>query len=292
VLDALYLPAYKGSTLRGGLGHVFKRIICIKRDKKCEDCILRMRCAYSYCFETPAEDIEKARSSNWPHPYILEPPLEEKTKYERGEEMVFNLILLGKGIDYLPYYIFVFDELGKRGIGRRKGRYLLERVESDDGVPIYINDSNILSYGYEIKTFDNIVKETTDIHSHRIDLRFLTPTRIKYRSHFTKEIDFRILMENLLRRISFISYYHCDEQFDPGDIIGRARIIKTRGVDLHWQDWNRYSTRQNVKMKLGGFIGEISFEGALKEFMPFIKLGEYIHVGKGTSFGLGKYEIV
>lgn len=45
-------------------------------------------------------------------------------------------------------------------------------------------------------------------------------------------------------------------------------------------------------MKMGGFIGSITFEGDFKEFIPFLLLGEYVHVGKGTSFGLGKYEII
>ncbi len=44
-------------------------------------------------------------------------------------------------------------------------------------------------------------------------------------------------------------------------------------------------------MKMRGFLGEITFKGDLEKFLPFIMLGEYIHVGKGTSFGLGKYEI-
>ena len=46
------------------------------------------------------------------------------------------------------------------------------------------------------------------------------------------------------------------------------------------------------KLKMGGFLGEITFEGDLAEFLPFLKLGEYLHIGKGTVYGLGKYEIV
>ncbi len=45
-------------------------------------------------------------------------------------------------------------------------------------------------------------------------------------------------------------------------------------------------------MKMGGFIGDITFEGNSEPFMPLIKAGEVLHVGKGTGFGLGKYEVI
>ncbi len=41
-------------------------------------------------------------------------------------------------------------------------------------------------------------------------------------------------------------------------------------------------------MKHGGLF----FEGDIGQFMPLIKAGEVLHVGKGTGFGLGKYGIV
>ena len=43
-------------------------------------------------------------------------------------------------------------------------------------------------------------------------------------------------------------------------------------------------------MKMGGFVGEITFEGDIEPFMPILKAGEVLHVGKGTGFGLGKYK--
>jgi len=44
-------------------------------------------------------------------------------------------------------------------------------------------------------------------------------------------------------------------------------------------------------MKLGGIIGNITYAGNLEQFLPFIVLGKYVHVGKGATFGLGQYEI-
>jgi CRISPR/Cas system endoribonuclease Cas6 (RAMP superfamily) len=45
-------------------------------------------------------------------------------------------------------------------------------------------------------------------------------------------------------------------------------------------------------MKMGGFIGEITFDGNVEPFISLIKAGEILHVGKGSGFGLGKYKTV
>ncbi|OPX88851.1 MAG: hypothetical protein A4E52_01161 [Pelotomaculum sp. PtaB.Bin013] len=44
-------------------------------------------------------------------------------------------------------------------------------------------------------------------------------------------------------------------------------------------------------MNLGGVVGRVEYEGDLGEFMPLLRLGELVHVGKGAVFGMGKFII-
>ena len=43
---------------------------------------------------------------------------------------------------------------------------------------------------------------------------------------------------------------------------------------------------------MGGVVGDVVYEEDFERFTPFRQLGEYFHVGKGVSLGLGKYQIV
>lgn len=79
-LENLILPYYKGSTLRGGFGYAFKRVVCAIKEKECHDCILKEKCIYSYIFETPPPSETKVmkKYKTAPHPFIIEPPLERR----------------------------------------------------------------------------------------------------------------------------------------------------------------------------------------------------------------------
>ena len=300
-VDELRLPEYKGSTLRGAFGHAFKKVVCTLRNKDCNDCILKERCVYSYVFETPppSDTSIMKKYPAAPHPFVILPPTEDKRLYRKDETLNFSLTLIGKATEYLPYFIYTFDELGKMGIGKGRGRYCLTRVSTgshsggNGQKEIYLGEKKVLKGGYKAIAWKDIIHKNGFSGKNELKLVFLTPTRIKFQEDLVVDLEFHMLIRNLLRRISTLSYFHCGSELDIDfkQLIKDAEKIETKNRSLSWQDWERYSNRQETRMKMGGFVGGISFQGDLEQFLPFIALGEYIQVGKGTSFGLGKYEI-
>jgi hypothetical protein len=51
--EKVILPPFLGSTIRGSLGHALRKVSCLPLCRDAETCIIRERCVYSYCFETP-----------------------------------------------------------------------------------------------------------------------------------------------------------------------------------------------------------------------------------------------
>lgn len=90
------------------------------------------------------------------------------------------------------------------------------------------------------------------------------------------------------------AYFHCDVDTALRDFKGcidRAKRIATRDTRLRWYAWQRYSARQDRKIDMDGFVGDIAYEGDLAPFLSLLRAGEALHVGKGTTFGPGSYEM-
>lgn len=301
--EDLYLPLYLGSTLRGGFGHAFKRITCCNPQRDCASCLLKEKCIYFYVFEDSslrAGKNLKRYQGHSPHPFIIEPPDGRKQKYRPGEKLIFNLVLIGRAIDYLPYFIFAFDELGRSGIGKGRGKTELSQisslpVNSDEPVLIYDGQSKQLSSSFQVISPTDILKQAGKYKDNKqITLNFLTPTRIKNQGKLTSQLSSDLLIVNLIRRLSALSYFHCDQKLEAGydELIEEAKTLNVLSSDLLWHDWERYSNRQKTRMKLGGFVGKITLGGeSLGKFLPLIFIGSLIHIGNGYTFGLGRYEV-
>jgi hypothetical protein len=299
-----WLPRFKGSTLRGAFGSALKRAVCIRDDFNCEVCLVRPNCIYTHLFETlPPAGVDAFRGQKYaPHPYVLEPPLNFKQHYAPGEPLRFGLTLIGRAIDYLPYVIFAVDEAGRRGLGQERGRFALESVscraaDGDDQLIYDGSEKRLTSGPFSLSAEEFIARrfslpEPLNLKRSNLKLTFLTPTRIRVHGDLQSSVTFELLMKSLLRRLWQVASAHCGVELllDHRRLIERAKEVSLVSSQLRWQDWERYSNRQQTSMKMGGFVGEVEFTGLDAEFLPVLALGELLHVGTGTTMGLGKFE--
>ncbi len=292
--DRLKLPAYKGSTFRGAFGHAFKKLVCVKRDRDCSTCLLRDRCVYSYIFETPVGGEGDPRGYRFaPHPFVLEPPEDARGIYEPGTEFQVGLALFGRALDALPYFIYAFEEMGRRGLGAGRGRAVLKRVValgSGAAQCIYQADTGQLVPDYPVC----VGPPDTEVEGTRLGLRLRTPLRLKAIGRYTSQLTFPRLVLALLRRSADLARFHCGAELDVDyrHWLARAAEVQTVSAQIRWYDWERYSRRQDRKTPLGGLVGEAEFAGSWRPFLPLLRLGVDVHVGRGTGFGLGRYEIL
>lgn len=292
-VDRLKLPAYKGSTLRGAFGHAFKKLVCVKRDLDCSTCLIADRCAYHYVFETPFSAEGDPRGYAFaPHPFVIEPPEAPRHVYDPDTDFQIGFVLIGRALDYLPYFIYAFEEMGRRGLGAGRGKAALRRIialGSGEEQCIYDVETGRLTPDYPVCAGPPAGEATGT----RLRLRLCTPTRLRTEGRYARRLDFSLLVRALLRRSSDLARFHCGTELavDYRHWIERAAGVWQVAARLGWHDWERYSQRQDRKITLGGLSGEVEFAGDWEPFLPLLRLGADVHVGKGTVFGLGRYEI-
>jgi hypothetical protein len=133
----------------------------------------------------------------------------------------------------------------------------------------------------------------------RLTLNFLTPTQLRYnptgekgKSQIVREPEFHHIVKRLRDRIDALARYYCDGPLNINyKAFGeRAEEVKTVSRELYWVDQSRRS-HQGHPHDLSGFVGRITFEGNLSEFLPFLVLGQYLHVGENAVFGSGRYGV-
>ena len=249
------LPVRLFSTFRGALGRALKRLSCVtRRYKTCLECPLAQDCAYRYLFETPrpphAERLRKYPFVG--HPFVFAPPF----PYERRNPLQIRITLVGKALRFFPHVVLALEALVQNGLGRRKVRLKLVSIEEESARKVLYRENKITNPELISPPKEKLLSET-------LVIKFLTPTSLRFSRKIVRpdEFEFHILIRNLLRRISMLSYFHTGVplEVDFRELIAKAEKVKTVSRALSWERFKRRSARTGKTHPLEGFIGEARF---------------------------------
>lgn len=289
------LPDYLGSTVRGAFGHALKDAVCVTQLPKCGQCLMQQSCAYAYLFETPppADTTKMRLYPAAPHPFVFDVPGPDD-EFEAETTLDIGFTLFGQGNRYLPYMIHGLKAAGQRGLGRRRTPLTLAAVEQH---PDPVDDASITIH-HPGEDLTPVAPRSPAIPPMpaRAVLRLETPLRLRRdnRNVGANDLRFADLFINVMRRIAMLSHFHTDQphETDFAGLAAAARDVEFTHRDLRWHDWARYSSRQQIRMNMGGIVGTLGLDlQGLETLWPYLWLGQWTHAGKATSMGLGRYRV-
>jgi CRISPR-associated endoribonuclease Cas6 len=289
------LPEYKGSTFRGCFGRALKQAVCVLRTRSCDDCLLSNQCLYAKVFETLKNppSHESSRMAAQPHPFVIEPPETRNTHFSPGDDFSFNILLFGQAIESLPYFIHAVILMGQESMGKRigpnAGQFDLTSVWRGQD-KLYNQDDKKL---HQVPAISLNLQPAPSTTFDRLKIQFHTPLRLKHENRFASELPFHLLIRAVLRRISSLlaCYDGAEPALDYRGLVADAGQVSIAESSLHWMDWRRYSFRQRQDMQMGGIIGDVLYIGNLQPFLPFLEFCRVVHIGKQTTFGLGRFDM-
>lgn len=292
--ESLDLPAYLGSTLRGAFGRAFRQLCCPARGD--EPCPIPAGCPYHLVFETsPPPDAEALSTHDEiPRPFVIAPPPASAVDYPAGSEVAFDLTLVGRAREFFPHFVVTLREIDGIGRGRRAvtlGR--IEAVQPLDGT----HATAYAAAGSLVHPHDLAVTladcAAVPLPAGRLRVRFLTQARLTHDGRIVRRPDFHVFFRRLLGRLSSLARFHCGAplEVDFRGLIEQAGAVRLVADRTQWTAWTRYSGRQDRRMEWSGIVGAATYEGDFTPFWPYLVFGQWTHVGKGATFGLGCYRL-
>lgn len=295
--DSVFFPPGKsGNIVRGAFGSIFKQIVCIPQCHDTKSCELRGSCAYARIFEPVAPQAEGPSGlRDWPRPFVFRAAHLDGRTIEPGRTFHFDVHLFDLKDPAVVYFVLAFAQLAREGVGPRRGRAVLARVEQLDTAG---RAAAQIYNGQTFLTNDLRPPITLDLadaggQASRIHIRFLTPTELKHGQALAAKPEFGVLLSRIRDRISTLRALYGPGALDMDfKAFGeRAAAVKMTRCEIDYSEVERKSARTGERHPLGGFVGEAEYEGALGEFLPWLRAARWVGVGRQTVWGKGVVEV-
>ena len=253
-------PWKAGNYFRGKLGITARRLCCPADCPGASSCPNASKCHYARLFEPSPIIAGPSGFANLPRPFVLRAEDLNGRTFQPGEPFSMRLHLLGA---------WETAPLIDKAFGALEQLELLGIESTPVEIPL----------AAEAASF--------------VDVEFLTPMEIKWKDTVIRQPDFPALISRLRDRIASITSFYDGKAlaWDFKQMAERAETVRMTSCEVRPVDSRRRSSRTGQTHGLGGFIGHARYEGDLGEYIPLLRVAEWIGIGRHTSWGNGAIRI-
>ncbi len=314
-----------GQNLRGALGQVMTRAYCAGDAR---DAAHAAMCPVHWLLAANEKPGQERRG------YTIVPPLPRDDSsgdapagrlYGPGERFEFGITLFGDALKFLPYFVLTVPEMGRMGVGPGRGKFSLKSVWAEN--PLTRERECLLAEG------DNLVHTPTLTVTHaeveqmansrwqmansrwqmadgeeraaggeskignqksRIEIDFLTPTRLIDEGKLANAPQFDVLFARLLKRLDDLAEQHCGGSGRPREEIDAlehlAAHVRLLESQTRWVEVWSGSQRRGAPSPLSGIVGRAVYAASAEDWralLPWLLWGQLAQVGKSAVKGNG-----
>ena len=263
------LPPFKGSMWHGWLGHALKQVS-----------------------EPAFTALYQQHDHEQPKPYAIQPGYDQKTQWRRGECIDFGLTLFGQATELWPVLLNALHAGQILGIGpaRIKLRLVTVAVRTPTGNSLDIQP-------HSLGAFLQPWEEGSEPSLCQVHLQLRTPLRLKHKGQLVQHPDGltpQLLAKQARRRLMQLTRYWVAD--DPALLQAiDQQPLGCQDVQLlpslYYEDWQRFSLRQQEFLSFGGLKGGLACQGMVQPFYRWLQLAALLQLGGKTTFGLGCIEL-
>lgn len=268
-LETAILPAYLGSTLRGAVGQALH----------CDPP------AYNYLYNN--RSLSKGRQ-DIPNSYLIVPPEINRSEFRPGEELCFYIILLGEAAQYTQPLVNALKRK-RLGLGALRFPFELKKITHALDQRVIWEDGSF----YEAAARSVVLPHRSLPDVNKVTIRTRTPLRIRRDGALLETVDFITIIRNITHRLEALArrYGGWVDSLEVARIQTLSAQVAMIQNHFELKAITRYSNRIGEKMDFSGLTGSMQLQGELTPFVPWLYAAQTLHIGRNTTFGMGRIEV-
>ena len=303
MLDAVRLPVFPSSEIRGMIFQGLKRRLCLREDNKiCNTCPEEINriCQYPKIEAKNQQipNLTKENISDVPPPIILKWPdissyenLKKFKVFGYGEALTFDLLTLASS-DLPELILSGLIEMGDTGyLGHGiKGRFSVSNVTNlfpdlTGLSPTLHSDRSLDLFGrnqFNSKEYVDARKQNV-AQGQNITMKISTLLRLRKHDTISPDLKLNDILSSILRRIWILDTLYgkniSEQPFTRPESAGSLKMEYVRKTRKgRGGGWHPY----------GGIRGEVNFQRVTEEMLDILLMGELLHFGSGSTHGYGQ----
>jgi len=281
-----------GNAIRSALGSSLRQAGCVP---DCDDsgaCRHGNDCPYLYLFQ-PNVESGPSGLRHRPRPFVIRARQLEHCSIARGDKFEFQINVFELRRPVIDWVVRAFCRWEEHEQGPARSTVHLDAVELQPcfGPPQLLFADGVLLRPTPEPVSLSLERESPQ-DAKRLHVEFLSPTELKENGIVVEVPRFATLMRRIWERINTLSSVYGDGvlPINWSSLIERAasvRNVSSRGVHVPV----KRTSRKVGRHPLGGFVGELVYEGEVSQFVPWLRIAEITGVGRQTVWGKGEIRV-